>query len=303
MPSQSEVEVAQLLIEKTAEAKEFRKRWKLVAAEVNKLRVQNQAFYIVTDEYLRGQTARLRYEIWNFAFGYFDGLPSQQMSLKNPNAGSFQHFISTVEDFDLYSNNFPALVEAFLWRFLVNNVFDLFLWADTAAKPLVQLSTLLRPSESSLCIPTGYPDLQRRFQIWKASTTTFVLDSSRPANESMKLPLVQALCNALGPFCRTERLILTKEVTDIIGMAIDLDREICKQVALVSWVFPVPGDLSDGRLIFDGKRMMIEREQSQPTHATNVRLVVAPALVKRGNSNGEDFDLENVVVKMKVMPH
>ncbi|KAL2015436.1 hypothetical protein VTK56DRAFT_5502 [Thermocarpiscus australiensis] len=136
------------LRQKTAEAKEFHRRWKLAVRELNELRFQR--FYTVTDDYLIERTTDLRYKIRNLAIQYFEGPPRQEMRLAKglEKAGLFQTFMSNVEDVDhyLYSEHgCPIIIEALLWRFLTDNVFGLFLWAGTVAKPLAKLSTFLRP--------------------------------------------------------------------------------------------------------------------------------------------------------------
>jgi hypothetical protein len=113
--------------------------------------------------------------------------------------------------------------------------------------------------------------------------------------------LVGVICDVIEPFSRSRAPGLSQELYDIFDQAINLDEEISKQVASVRWEFPVSEDLSDGSLLFDEKRMTAERGQSRRTQATEVRLVVAPAMIKRGKSTGEDFGTENILVKMAVL--
>ncbi|KAL2133199.1 hypothetical protein VTI74DRAFT_2773 [Chaetomium olivicolor] len=302
------------LREKTAEAKEFRKRWKLAARELNELRSQSQGLYTVTDQYLIERTTHLRFNIRNFAILYFEGPPPQEMRLANggvDKAGLFQVFISNIEEVDhyLYSEErCPTIIEAFLWRFLTKNVFGLFLWASTVAKPLAQLSAFLRPKSTNPNVTDG-PDLERKFRIWNASTTALVIDSidtsadskDLQANEDMKMSLVGVIRDAIEPFSRSRAPGLSQELYDILDQAINLDEEMSKQVASVRWEFPVSEDLCGGSLLFDEKRMTAERGQTRPTQGTEVCLVVAPAMIKRGKSTGEDFDKENILVKMEVV--
>lgn len=66
-------------------------------------------------------------------------------------------------------------------------------------------------------------------------------------------------------------------VYDIVAQAVRLDLEICKQGAEVYWDF---GDGSGWTAL------------QNPDLSRSYRVILAPGLVKRGKSNGEELELE-----------
>ena len=46
--------------------------------------------------------------------------------------------------------------------------------------------------------------------------------------------------------------------------------------------------------------MELELGKMQPGDSENVMLISAPGMIKRGKSTGEEFDVENILVRMEV---
>lgn len=92
---------------------------------------------------------------------------------------------------------------------------------------------------------------------------------------------------------------LRDQISHLIDGALDLDKLINSQVAEVTWF----SDLRQNAGRFDEDLMETEQgEKKQTEDSENVVTLVctAPAMFKRGKSTGEDFDVENMLLKMTV---
>jgi hypothetical protein len=140
----------QELRQKQSELDVLRKRWKQAARELDKARSQSQGFYQVTDNYLIELTTRLRYNIKNFALQYFDGeLKGPRPRFDRPKIWDKYMQTITPEPLDcetlMLSERRPSAVQAFIWRFLVGDVFDHFRWAGELGVVLRRMCHELRP--------------------------------------------------------------------------------------------------------------------------------------------------------------
>jgi len=141
------------LKQKSFEAEEIRKRWKQAARELDKLRSQSQGFYQVTDQYLIQLTTQLRYNTRSFAIQYFGGELRENANIKE--TGYWKDYMepatrdTSAYDYLMSNGRCPSIIQAFLWRFLIVEIFDNFRWAGEASGPSWQLSSFLKPSEWS----------------------------------------------------------------------------------------------------------------------------------------------------------
>ena len=140
------------LQQRSMEAEETRKRWKQAARELDKIRAQSQGFYQVTDNYLIELTTQLRYNIRSFAIQYFGGeVPSSVQIERTDYWKMYMEFTTRAtrghEAYLLSQKKCHSIIQAFLWRFLVDQVFDKFRWAGDAGKPLRKLCKFVRPGE------------------------------------------------------------------------------------------------------------------------------------------------------------
>lgn len=141
------------------------------------------------------------------------------------------------------------------------------------------------------------PEAKRKFQIWRANTTNLLLNSEKidEGDDLRRLnePLVKAICQSLSPFSKSKHQDLADVLFFIVQNAIDLDEMISMQLAEVIWY-------SDCENTSQHFRHDLQRGEKQVDDTENTWLVSAPGMIKRGKSTGEDFDVENILLKMEV---
>ena len=86
-----------------------------------------------------------------------------------------------------------------------------------------------------------------------------------------------------------------QEFLRIIGEALELDKEISRQVAGVQLVFQGKGS----NPVFDSSTMELEKGE-KASGSKQVFLVTSPAVVKRGKSTGESFNEATLLLRMEV---
>ncbi|KAL4813280.1 hypothetical protein BDW67DRAFT_168595 [Aspergillus spinulosporus] len=305
----------QELHQKHSELDVLRKRWKQAARELDKARSQSQGFYQVTDNYLIELTTRLRYNIKNFALQYFDGeLKGPRPRFDKPKVWDKYMQTITPEPLNcevlMLSDRRPSAVQAFIWRFLVGDVFDHFRWAGELGATLRRMCHELRPEgqyQESVC--PVVPDEERKFQMWLASTTAMVLEAGNAPKKSSIFTekvhrtnesLTRRIREVLDHYLVVDDPAYPLELARIIEEAVKFDTEISRQVARVEWVFPamaseIPFDPEIMRL-GTGETVAKEKEKQL------VRLVVCPAMKKRGKSTGDDFGSPStLLIPMEVL--
>jgi hypothetical protein len=149
------------------------------------------------------------------------------------------------------------------------------------------------------------PEAERKFQMWTATTIGLLLDSvdTKPGSnahksfEKTKSVLVKDITEVIYPLRRNSGEGFTQQLHAILDAAFSLDLEFSRQVATMLWVFDNEGP-AGGK--FDPSKMELEKGEAHSKRCQEVRLVVAPALKKRGKSTGEDFGVESTLVKMEV---
>ncbi|KAL4807450.1 hypothetical protein BDV18DRAFT_158668 [Aspergillus unguis] len=278
---QAEAEIRQ----KNEELDALRKRWKQTARELDKVRSQSQAFYQVTDNHLVDGATRLRYNVRNFAIQYFDG-EAEVVRLVVESPRLWDKYVrvlgSDVER--LLCERRPSVIQAIIWRFLVGQVFDNFRWAGQTGLALRDMCLTLRPEgQYSDSTEATVPEEERKFQIWLANTTAMVLDASTLENETKEKAetLVDRLCSLIDQFTTSRDASYMSELERIVEEAIILDKEICRQVARIEWVYPGP------EAAFDPKTMALGT--GERSGKNKVQLAICPGMQKRGKSNGDGF--------------
>ncbi|KAL4883557.1 hypothetical protein BJY04DRAFT_26890 [Aspergillus karnatakaensis] len=284
--------------QKNSDLDVLRKRWKAAARELDKSRSQNQGFYQVTDNYLIELTTRLRYNIRNFAIQYFGGelKAKPKLDTKPKNWDVYMAANTpTPQDCErfLLSDRRPSIIQAYLWRFLVTDVFDCFRWAGDNAITMRNMCRLLRPDGqySSSTTPL-VPDEERKFQLWLANTTAVVLDAGNAPSKREETTsqvtrrvasLVDKMREIIDHFAVSKDAGYTQELTRILEEAVSFDMEIHRQVARVQWIFPQSGQ----EMVFDKGAMRLEAGEIAGKEKELVKLVVCAGMKKRGKSTGE----------------
>lgn len=148
------------------------------------------------------------------------------------------------------------------------------------------------------------PEAERKFQSWSATTTNLLLgicDTEKGSRADQDFQrhkssyLEKHITEVIGGFSRSTGSEYTDQLNQILDDALKLDKEVSRQQARVIWTF----DLDSPH--FDPETMELENGDAHPKKNPEVLFVVAPSLVKRGKSTGEDFETENMLVKMTVV--
>jgi hypothetical protein len=311
---------------KTSQLKEVTKRWKQAAKELDEQRSQNQGFYQVTDDYLTGLASQLRFNIKSFAIQYFgEEIVSRRIKYKVTEI--WEKHMKTVmlagslDDHMMASQTRPSVIQAFLWSFLCEQIFDRFRWAMDSAKSFRELAEVLRPCEyripvrQRVLLSNDWPlawqgqkrDLslqdaadQRKFQVWAASTTGLFLDcidTTDPGTISRLTgrPLVEKITETLEPFRTSSDRGFDENLLSIIYDMVMLDRELYRQVSRIEWAF------LKAQTAFDPSRMTLEQDVPPSQTDLNVIMTVAPRMCKFGKSTGEDFHIESMLLPMEVL--
>ncbi|KAK0616627.1 hypothetical protein B0T14DRAFT_459079 [Immersiella caudata] len=295
-------------------------RWKQTAQELSDLHMQQNAVYTVTDERLRELATTLRSGIRNFAMGFFSGSPGSVDRIPSRSGGGddyFRQYMAPIEGHEKYllsDRRCSSIIQAFLWRVLDRQVFDCYHWAGEAADSAKQLSSRLKthgqPEERG---QPRDPDAERNLQMWNASMARFLLEAidagevskDRQATEAKLRGVLTQIVTAIQPFCRApqdELKYLEEDLWHVLESAVALDKEISKQMARIERVFEVENSStrSKGAPTFDSSWMELESGQEPVTSQRRIGLVVAPAIVKFGKSNGEDPAVRTLLVPMEV---
>ena len=137
--------------------------------------------------------------------------------------------------------------------------------------------------------------------MWKANTSALLVDALKPDQEkgmimSRKLhDRVQDLCTQLAPLTKSKYEGLETQIHEIIYEALDLDELFSKQVADIYWTMGVGKPKS-----FNEAIMELQQGEKRTVDGQKVQLVVAPGLIKRGRSTGEDYGMESILLRMTV---
>ncbi|KAI1758899.1 hypothetical protein GGR53DRAFT_515554 [Hypoxylon sp. FL1150] len=267
------------LLQVKSKLKAIQLKWKKTATHLDKVLSQARGFNQVTDEELKEMAMQLQYNIRNFAIQYFSesSSPPPQALERDSYEG---HIPKYCEPYMKQPEQYPLLVEHFLWRVLTDHIFERFLWAGASSQALGNLWGLFVYSKGN-----EFQTLEtiQKLHTWRATTTGMVLecpsDNDTLCNAEMKERIVvniQQVLNALSDKDYDD------ELHNILDAAIKMDRVICSQVARVSWRFENTSYTEHGLKL-------------EPPEQGGV-MVAYPAIVKRGKSNGEDFELESVLL-------
>jgi hypothetical protein len=146
------------------------------------------------------------------------------------------------------------------------------------------------------------PEAERRFQMWKATTSALILESMNDderENQNIEVwarEFSSSVLDTIVSLVRDSDEGILENLTEIIQSSIILDQKICRQSARVGWLFPPSKSL----LSFNPDSMAVEVGAPSPQRGQRIVMVVAPGLKKRGKSTGENFEIENLPLKMEV---
>ena len=137
--------------------------------------------------------------------------------------------------------------------------------------------------------------------MWKANTSTLLVDAlklERGEGQDISGRLregAQGLCAKLAPLTKSRYESLKAQMFAIIRQALDLDQLFSKQVADICWTFG-----ADGPRRFNEASMELQHAEKHAVDGQEVHFVVAPGLIKRGRSTGEDYEMTSILLRTTV---
>ncbi len=106
----------------------------------------------------------------------------------------------------------------------------------------------------------------------------------------MESDLVNDASRMIQPFQVKHNDAYRPQLLQVIDLAIELDKELCREVCCMEWIFAS----DDGETTFDSSKMELELVDkisgSTPEDEQKVIMVTAPAIKKRSRSTAENFD-------------
>ncbi|KAF2500103.1 hypothetical protein BU16DRAFT_578124 [Lophium mytilinum] len=296
------------------ELKDIRQRWKLTARELGIIQRKGQGsgFYQVTDDYLIGLITRLRYNIQNISIQYFsERLGRASRPPKNGVLYAFMRSTTPGSDDFLEYLTHPALrpkvIEAFFWRVLVSRLFYNFKWAGRTFLSMWELYRVLEPSHHAntdwKACPN--PEAEKKYHIWRSNTVALLLDSmdeklSHKADETLprwKARFFDQVGVMISSYRASHVRDYREEFMRIIDEALELDKEISRQVTGIQFLFQAIDSNPD----FDCSTMEREKGVKVSGNKQKVLLVTSPAVVKRGRSTGEGFNEATLLLRSELL--
>ncbi|CAI6099255.1 unnamed protein product [Clonostachys chloroleuca] len=295
------------LEKKNNESADLRKRWREAAGELDRYLRQNQGYNQLTDQELIQKVSQLRFEIRNFTIQYFEDqikdvsingelLEYLNKYLNLPD-GIYETYLKTPE---IRS----AALRAFFWGFLKSEVFWQYRWAPAKASDCVfYMSDFIKKSLGIEANSKDAPDANRKFHMWRANTSSLLLEATNQ-NPKEAASSVQKVCadhakemvKFVSPLSSSKLEAIEKQLVRLINQSLEIDKEISKQVAFITWKFID----KDSSLVFDPETMELEPGKRKADEKSAIELVLAPGLVKSGKSSGDDFDVELRLLKPEV---
>ncbi|KAH8202587.1 hypothetical protein TruAng_003298 [Truncatella angustata] len=194
-------------------------------------------------------------------------------------------------------SDFVDLVQAVIWDHLANNVFasrNCSSWACWSGKCFDQLKAL---TDS---ISHGHRQ-DGHFHLWRSQTATLFSMYADPTEVSgYAQELVGHIEKDLKYLLNNWDTGLRKHMANLVGEAIQFDADLCQQRAW--WFCEYPG-VTDRRNRYDIPFQSVSMKEANSkfdeadAHAT---LMISPALMKAGNSTGDNYDNVQVVVESSV---
>ena len=137
--------------------------------------------------------------------------------------------------------------------------------------------------------------------MWKANTSTLLVDALELDGEEGQdmggklTERAQRFCAELALLTKSKNESFTAQIFDIIKEALDLDQLFSKQVADIYWTLG-----TDEPKIYNEASMELQQAEKRAVDGQEVQFVVAPGLIKRGKSTGEDYEMKSILLRKTV---
>ncbi|KAJ5686656.1 hypothetical protein N7536_009275 [Penicillium majusculum] len=263
----------------------------------------NQVRHQLEDAAITLRAKRLRLSIRTFAEQFGEVHPSDHPNLKK-SYSLFKRYLYASEDtlatYIESPSARPKILRPFLWTFLYEEVFDKFFWAPPDIRSALRtLRDLIEPSQEDLS--DEETEVERKQITWRADTTNMVLErlnenthKTRDSQHNFVSAKAQKLVGLLEPIVCRDKRTLYDPLVKLLNESLELDLVLSQQVAIWSWEFPKKLPCQ-----FD-KEVHTTIQKRHHGQIYEIKLVLAPALMKRGKSSGDDFLDQYAQVKMEV---
>ncbi|KAF7552714.1 hypothetical protein G7Z17_g4126 [Cylindrodendrum hubeiense] len=278
---QSDMKIQELSEELDAEEdakEEFKQLWKKNAAEFNIRMVNDRGFKPLDDKAFIDKVSLLRRNIRDFAYQHFNNWPIES-----------RHSSRSVEDIaevlDLQPSalsrefKLSSIVRAYIWAVLDYQVFT---------RNLVQVDQQER---------------MHQFELWKARTSTLLQSTNASrghkkwnGSQDKKICDIADYLSDLLPVT-TKRKDINEAISMIWNDAVGLDMIMNTQASGLILSY---GHTHSKPLRLDDDRMQVESERALIPNKSRVTLVLAPALVRKGDIDGKPLAQEVYLLKMLV---
>ncbi|KAI1128369.1 hypothetical protein F5Y10DRAFT_265281 [Nemania abortiva] len=274
----------QALIKKTEECDNIREHWQAVVGELNDLKSSKQIF-MVDDAEMTAKWKHLQYCIKNFArtylrdFSYPEPLTPEQLQLLESVNPLYQEFLTT-------EGKVHCFFQSFVWLYIAHRILrnQTIVWGK-------DVSTAVRALSKACC---AHRD--EDFHVWRAQTGEMLqkergIDGKTAEILKKKLyqRLVQFIPGDIMHDAKREEMI-RRSLEGIIDKAIEL-----------ATIFNMSRCVYDCEIVEPGMRFDPEAmEHDEEYDAPLVDLMISPALVKYGNSRGQNYDQYLVLAKSHV---
>jgi hypothetical protein len=232
----------------------------------------------------------------------------------------------------------PIIIQSFIWSTLVNKIFNHkgcydggFFWAGQSRALLCHLSDEIkpiRPRRQKDYAPLTPSDIKRlkeetrTFHKWRAETAIMMLArepvGKRIRNINSEIgALITEIFEAMAPYILTDKdksatvaeFDIKEQLRIIVTKAIETDAEMAKQRAWIfceQWRAEMDGDPCWGfRPKSEDTDIVTSPEQSKSGARLPVdpfvEIIVQPALFRKGNQYGEEYEHRHVLCKAKVI--
>lgn len=129
---------------------DFKRNWKKVASELGQIRAQGKGLRPLVDSDLTSAVMQLRFTIRDFSTQHF--AKEAPRRFRDPPVGSFwKYMLETTPGSLNYRDHLTSergrsiVVQSFLWRLLVGEIFEKFAWAPWIRESIIKICDAFRP--------------------------------------------------------------------------------------------------------------------------------------------------------------
>ncbi|KAI1809460.1 hypothetical protein GGS20DRAFT_590584 [Poronia punctata] len=286
------------------------KKWKKVGSELSQLKAKEaNNTQQLTDSDLVNFVKQLRHTIRSFI--------AQHCTVKAPRPpppdSDFWKYVpeavsaaeSLGRDSDPCLVGGSEIVQAFIWRLLLGEIFDKYSWVPQLRGALTEVHDTLRPvyHPDPARGNSREPDAEKRFETWRAATFALIKSKQGIAGAVESNKAMDDFVGRLASYAlriMEPSIDLTNgafdDLKDILRSAIDLDRKIYDgRAGRDYWFLP-----SQNQIAYSPEIMSISPGKPSPQPGQRVVVVVAPALVKHGRDTGRELGCGDWLLKMNV---